>query len=124
GDGRVSETNSKGFLGVGWSFPVRPSPNLVIQMSKYEQDIKEAIMIILQTARGERLMRPEFGCGIQDFVFESMNTSSLRRIESSVSEALNLWEPRIQLTDVTASPDKIDSGKLLISISYTVIATN
>lgn len=120
----MSEPDPKDFLGVGWSFPVNTSSNLVIQMSKYEKDIKEAIMIILQTAKGERMMNPDFGCGIHDFIFESMNTSSLTRIESSVNEALTSWEPRIQNIVVTATADKDVQGKLLISVSYNVIATN
>jgi uncharacterized protein len=120
----LSEQDPEDFLGVGWSFPVQTSPSLVIQMSKYEQDIQQAILIILQTAKGERVMNPDFGCAIHAFVFESMNTSLLTRIESSVSEALTSWEPRIQNIVVTASPDNTAEGRLLISISCNVIATN
>lgn len=120
----MSGTDSKAFLGVGLKFPVQTTPDLVIQMSSYDQDVKESIMIILQTAKGERLMRPDFGCGIYDFVFESMTTTTLKRIESSVREDLTQWEPRIRLNDVSVVQDETAEGRLLINISYTVITTN
>jgi uncharacterized protein len=98
--------------------------NLMISASKYEQDIREAILIILGTSKGERIMRPDFGCGIHDFVFGSINASTLGRIESSVREALTIWEPRISLIDVTISTDQIDEGKLIVNITYEVRSTN
>lgn len=115
---------SKKFLGVGWKFPVQTNKNQNIAMSKYEEDIQESMRIILGTARGERVMRPDFGCGINEFVFESINAATLRGIKSSVWEALTLWEPRIVLTDVIISTEEIDLGKLTISIDYKVISTN
>jgi uncharacterized protein len=112
------------FLGIGWKFPVIPDANLRINMSKYEEDIKEAIWIILDTAKGERVMRPDFGCGIHDFVFESISAAKRNQIEQSVKEALTIWEPRITLLNVSASDDQIDTGRLIISIDYEVVATN
>ena len=93
-------------------------------MSQYEEDIKEAIAIILGTSQGERMMRADFGCGIHDFVFESINPSTLGNIEESVRDALTLWEPRIRLINVAVSSDQIENGKLVISIEYVVRATN
>jgi len=115
---------AKEFLGKGWKFPVKIDAEGQIAMSEHEQDIKEAIWIILSTAKGERLMRPDFGCGIHDYVFASINTTNLALIESSVREALTLWEPRIELTDVKVSTEKIDEGKLMINIDYKVRTTN
>ena len=112
------------FLGKGWKFPVGIDSQGEIEKSKYEQDIKEAIWIILSTAKGERVMRPDFGCGIHDFVFAAINTVNIGLIESSVREALTVWEPRIELKDVSVSTEKIDKGQLLISIDYEVRATN
>jgi uncharacterized protein len=120
----LSVAGSKDFLGVGWKFSVQTDPKSMIKLSRYEEDIKEAIWIILGTSRGERVMRPDFGCGIHDFVFESINASTLANIEQSVREALILWEPRIKLMDVNVSDDQIDNGKLIISIEYIVTATN
>ena len=112
------------FLGKGWQFPVNVSLTGKIGMASYEDDIKEAIWIILGTSKGERAMRPDFGCGIYDYVFAPINTSTIMLIESSVREALVFWEPRIEITGVKASADEAEDEKLLISIDYTVRTTN
>ena len=112
------------FLGKGWKFPVGVDSQNEIEMSEYEQDIKEAIWIILSTSKGERVMRPDFGCGIHDFIFASINTANLALIESSIREALTVWEPRIELKAVNISTENVDEGQLLISIDYEVRATN
>jgi phage baseplate assembly protein W len=112
------------FLGTGWAFPLQVNALGQVGMSRYEQDIKEAIWIILGTRKGERVMRPDFGCGIHDFVFAVMNTSTLTLVETSVREALTLWEPRIDLTGVNVSNEKIQEGKLVIDIEYRVRTTN
>jgi len=112
------------FLGRGWKFPVGVDPKGRIDMSEYEQDIREAIWLILSTAKGERVMRPDFGCGIHDFVFASVNTSNIGLMESSVREALTIWEPRIELKDVSVSTERASEGQLLISIDYRVRSTN
>lgn len=115
---------AKEFLGRGWKFPVKIKAENQIAMSEYEEDIKEAIWIILSTAKGERVMRQDFGCGIHDFVFAAINTSNLTLIESSVREALTSWEPRIELIEVKVITDMIPEGKLLINIEYKVRTTN
>jgi len=115
---------AKEFLGKGWKFPVNVDSKGRIEMSEHEQDIQEAIKIILSTSKGERVMRPDFGCGIYDFFFAPINTATLGMIEASVREALTLWEPRIELVNVSVSADKAQEGKLLISIDYRVRTTN
>jgi phage baseplate assembly protein W len=115
---------TENFLGTGWAFPLKVNALGQVSMSQYEQDIKEAIWIILSTRKGERVMRPDFGCGIHDFVFAVMNTSTLTLVENSVREALTLWEPRIDLTGVSVSNEKIQEGKLMIDIEYKVRTTN
>ena len=115
---------AKEFLGQGWKFPVNIDSTGKIEMSRYETDIKEAIWIILSTSKGERVMRPDFGCGIHDFVFAPINTTTTGMIETSVREALTLWEPRAELINVDASTDRADEGELLISIDYRVRSTN
>lgn len=112
------------FLGRGWKFSVNVGTDGKIAVSEYGEDIREAIWIILSTSKGERIMRPDFGCGIHDFVFASINTSTMTLIESSVREALTLWEPRIELMNVNVSTEKINEGKLLITIDYKVRTTN
>lgn len=115
---------AKDFLGIGWKYPVNVDENKQIAMSQYEEDIKEAIWIILGTAKGERVMRPDFGCGIHDLVFAPINTATVTLVEDSVREALTLWEPRIELIKVEASTEYADEGKLPISIDYRVRTTN
>ena len=115
---------AKEFLGKGWKFPVNIEGEGKISMSEYEQDIREAIWIILSTSKGERVMRPDFGCGIHDFVFSSLNQANLTLVDNSVREALTLWEPRIELIKVDLLLDKIDEGKLCIDIEYRVRTTN
>ncbi len=115
---------AKDFLGAGWKYPVRTDADRKIAMSEYEEDIKEAIWIILGTAKGERVMRPDFGCGIHDLVFAPINTATVNLVENAVREALTLWEPRIELTKVEVSTEQADEGKLIVSIDYRVRTTN
>lgn len=116
---------AKEFLGRGWKFPVMVDATTGrISMSEYEQDIKESIWIILSTAKGERVMRPDFGCGIHDLVFAPINTITTNLVENTVREALTLWEPRIELIKVEASTERADEGKMPVSIDYRVRATN
>ena len=115
---------AKEFLGRGWRFPVNVTPAGKIMMSEHEADIKEAIWVILSTSKGERVMRPDFGCGIYEFVFATINTTTIGLIEASVREALTLWEPRIELINVNVATDKAEEGMLLISIDYRVRTTN
>ena len=112
------------FLGTGWKFPVYPDGSGKIRVSQYEEDIREAIHIILGTAPGERIMRPSFGCGINDYVFAAVNMTTLRMIENTVREALVKWEPRIDVLDVITDTSDMDNGKLLISIDYQVRSSN
>jgi phage baseplate assembly protein W len=93
----------KDWLGRGWAFPVNCDPGTGgIAQSEYEADIKESIRIILLTAPGERVMRPDFGCGIHDLVFDSVDVSMLTRVETSVREALTRYEARVELGTVSA----------------------
>jgi phage baseplate assembly protein W len=110
-------------LGVGWKFPVNQDQGR-IAISKFEEDIQEAIWIILGTAKGERVMHPDFGCGIHEMLFQTVNMSTLSLIELSVREALNRFEPRIELLTVKVSTDQIKEGQLLIEINYRVKSTN
>ena len=111
------------FLGVGWKFPVAVDSGK-IAMSEYEDDIREAIWIILGTAKGERVMHPEFGCGIHDMIFQTANIATFSFIENAVREALTLHEPRIKVMRVKVSSEELQEGKLLVSIDYCVKTTD
>jgi len=93
-------------------------------MSEYENDIKQSIHIILSTAKGERLMRPDFGCGIHSFVFQIMNMTTITLLEQSVREALERWEPRIIMENVKATYQPSPGNLCLITVDYIVRSTN
>ena len=115
----------KAFLGRGWKFPVQIDPTTGrVAMSELEQDIKESIYIILATAPGERLMRPEFGCGIHDLVFSPMSSVTLGLFESRVREALTRWEARVEILKLEMSIKDSARGKLEIDLSCLVRDTN
>ena len=117
--------DQRDFLGIGWRYPVATDPlSGDIALSSYDRDIREAIRIILETAPGERVMRPRFGCGIHDLVFEEINATTLAAIEASVRDALVSYEPRIELLDVTVDPSDALDGLLVISIDYRLRRTN
>lgn len=115
---------AKEFLGVGWKFPVNVDKARKARQSQYEEDVKEAIWIILSTAKGERVMRPEFGCGIHELVFAPISATTLASVENAVREALILWEPRIEVIDIDVSADDDSVGKLLVGIDYRIRTTN
>jgi phage baseplate assembly protein W len=110
-------------LGVGWTFPVCVQGGR-IEMSEYEQDIREAIRIILLTNPGERMMRPGFGAGLVDFLYEPLSSATLARIQTRVNQALIDWEPRIDVKSVDVSVDSSEPNKVLIEMSYWVRSTN
>ncbi|HEY9617783.1 MAG TPA: GPW/gp25 family protein [Microcoleaceae cyanobacterium] len=117
-------TGFKEFLGRGWQFPVVVNAAGKLSTSEYEQDIREAIWIILSTSKGERAMQPLFGCGIHDFVFASLSVATLGLIESSVRESLIQWEPRIEVEQIRVEPDYKEPSQLQIDIHYRVRTTN
>ncbi len=114
----------KRFLGTGWKFPVGVDEEGRFESVSEYEDIKEAILIILKTAPGERVMRPEFGCGINDYVFSVINSATLMQIEAEIKRALTLYEPRIVVENVKASAEEASVGRLLIAIDYTVKSSN
>jgi phage baseplate assembly protein W len=115
----------KEFLGRGWAFPVvlDPRTGLVLGV-EYEEDIRQSIMIILETAPGERVMRPNFGCGIHDLVFTALDSTTLQLIRSTVEESLRRCEARIDVLSVTVDEEATSEGKFLIELEYRVRKTN
>ncbi len=111
-------------LGSGLAFPLRVDRLGGIALVDDEQDVREAIGVILGTAPGERPMRPEFGCGVHDYVFEVVDAYTVGRIERDVRSALDRWEPRIDVRAVEVDSSDADEGRLLIDIHYVVRATN
>src|SRR3954452_24610999 len=93
---------NRDFLGIGWKFPLQVTPAGRIAQSKYEQRIEESIFLILSTAKGERMMLPDFGCGIHDLVFAPNSASTVSGVVHSVRTALTSYEPRIDVLDINA----------------------
>lgn len=113
----------KEFLGRGWKFPVEPAGDRLVYESE-EAKIREAILIVLGTARGERVMRPDFGSRLRELVFAPLNASTRALAVHYVTEALTAWEPRIDVLGVRAEPRGGQAGVLDIDIEYRVRATN
>ncbi len=111
------------FVGRGISFPMRVDQSGAIATSAGYEDIDSSIRMILTTAPGERLMRPQFGCRIWELLFEPINANTLGLMGVAVREALGQWEPRIELDDVRLRPGDGD-GQVMIEIDYTVRSTN
>lgn len=115
----------KDFLGRGWAMPVDldPRTGLVANVA-HEEDIRQSILIILETAPGERVMRPNFGCGIHELVFAAMDSTTLQRIRSVVEEALRRCEARVDVLGVNVDEAATAEGKLLVEVEYRVRKTN
>lgn len=112
------------FIGAGWSFPLRTDATGGIALVGHAREIEEAILLILGTGPGERPMRPEFGCRIHEHVFGPANAATAGQIAYDVRQALERWEPRIDVADVSVSFEKIDAGILYVAIDYVILATN
>jgi hypothetical protein len=116
---------SDGFLGLGWHFPVMLDGDGQVRMAPDpEEGISQSIWMILSTSPGERVMRPDFGCGIHDMVFGVNNAATANAVAGAVREALAIWEPRIDVLDVYAVPDPARPNLLLIEINYQVRSSN
>jgi phage baseplate assembly protein W len=111
------------YLGKGWGFPISKDAKRGITMSLGEESIEEAIWIILATAPGERVMRPDFGCGIHRWVFEVNDAGTIGQVTRDVRDALIRWEPRIDVLDVNTEA-KGRGEVLLINVHYLVRSTN
>jgi phage baseplate assembly protein W len=111
-------------LGTGWAFPLQVDNRGGIALRQGTGDIEESIRVILGTAKGERRMRPNFGCDIHTLVFAPNNASTWGLAAHYVEEALGWWEPRIEVQEVNPQPDPADPSRLLINIKYVVKATN
>jgi phage baseplate assembly protein W len=111
-------------LGSGLAFPLQVDRRGGIALAADETDVDQAIQLILGTAPGERPMRPEFGCGVHDFVFDTIDALTVARMEAEVRAALERWEPRIEVLAVDFDLSGVARGELLIDIAYQLRATN
>jgi uncharacterized protein len=120
----MSDNSGKDFLGRGWKFPIQLDEQGHIALSDYEENVREAVQIILLTFAGERVMRPDFGSDLHDYVFSQMTATTIGAVQAAVRDALVKWEPRIQVLSVDVQPDQSDLARMLINLEYRVRATN
>ncbi|HEY7066781.1 MAG TPA: GPW/gp25 family protein [Chloroflexota bacterium] len=105
------------------AFPPRVDLNGRLTWSEGELNVRESICIILRTRPGERILRPDFGCGLDRYLFEPNSVGTLRLIQEEVKRALTLWEPRVKLDDVRVATSPLDPRAVDVSIYYTLVAT-
>jgi uncharacterized protein len=111
-------------LGSGLAFPLQVDARGALSLAGGEDDIAQAIELILGTAPGEREMRPEFGCAVHDLVFDTIDAAMIGKLETAIRAALDRWEPRIDVEDLTFDLSGVDEGRLLIDVAYRVRSTN
>jgi uncharacterized protein len=106
------------FVGHGWRYPLGTDASGSIALTSDERDLEQAMRLILSTARGERPMRPEFGCGIHDYVFAPADATTAGRLATEVKRSLAFWEPRVEIKSVDVSVDEYARNTLYIHIVY------
>jgi uncharacterized protein len=117
-------TSNGDLYGRGWAFPPRVGANGQVLWSSGEDNVREAVALILRTRPGERLMLPEFGCNLENYLFEPNTISTLRLIQEEIKRALGRWEPRIRLDDVRVESRVVESRAVVdVTIFYTLVAT-
>jgi len=112
------------FLGTGWAFPVLPDPTGGLRYASGEASIQDCLLVLLQTATGERVMRPDFGTTAPTLVFAPGSPANLRMLENSISDAIQAYEPRVQLDSVVAEPTPGQENQVVVSVSYRIRRTN
>jgi phage baseplate assembly protein W len=120
----TGDTSSKEYLGQGLAFPLHVNARGELALASGERDVEQAIRVILGTRRGERVMRPEFGCRAHELLFEPLHSGTETMMKQYVVEALTMWEPRIEVQAVNVYVDRDMDGALLVEVSYLIKATH
>jgi phage baseplate assembly protein W len=118
----MAEKNT--FLGRGWAFPVtflRESSQ--VNLVENEEDIRQSLIILLNTTIGERVLRPEYGANMEDLLFEALNVTTATMITNRIKRAILFHEPRVKVEEVDMKPD-FQEGRIEVLISYFIISTN
>lgn len=105
------------YIGSGIGFPLKTGVSGNLQLSAEGQNLEESIHVILRTSLGERVYRPDFGSRLSELVFAPLNTNTLLLLRLYVEEALDAWEPRIELDEILTDPDPL-RGRVDITIRY------
>lgn len=120
----TTDGQTRAYLGVGWKFPLQVTPRGRIATAKHEERVEESIYQILATARGERVMLPEFGCGIHEMVFAPNSAATLARVKQDVLQSLVRYERRIDVLAVEVENPAEEPNLLLIRVSYRIRSNN
>jgi phage baseplate assembly protein W len=118
---------NKAFLGIGWGFPPefhKRGEALEAKMVAEEEDIRESLRILLSTRPGERVMQPDYGCGLHAMVFEGLDESTVTELEDIIQRAILFYEPRITLESIDVNTEDELEGRLKIQLNYNVRKTN
>lgn len=118
----MNDAHAKAFLGRGWAFPVAVDTGR-LALAEYEEDVRQAILIILQTNHHERAMRPTFGANLRALVFAPLNTTTMSLARHQVEQALVLWEPRIDSISVKVTAVPV-TARMDIEVTYRIRRTN
>ena len=111
-------------IGSGLAFPMHADQRGGLALARGVDDIEQAISLILGTAPGERPMRPEYGCAVHEVVFDSIDAAIIGKVHTAVHQALERWEPRIEVVDLDVEQSEQHAGTLLVDITYRVRATS
>lgn len=109
---------AENFVGQGWQYPLATDASGSVALTADDRNLVQAMRLILATAKGERPMRPEFGCGIHDYVFAPADANTAGRLAVEVRRSLNFWEPRIDVKSVDVTVDELSRNTLYINIGY------
>ena len=115
---------SKKFQGRGWRFPIIPDATGTLRYNEHEENIEQSLRVLLLTAKGERVMRPEFGSKAPRLVFAPGSLQYLRLLETSIREAIRDFEPRVTVLDVRATADAEDATQVIVAINYRIRRSN
>ncbi|SHN34112.1 hypothetical protein SAMN05216268_1427 [Streptomyces yunnanensis] len=111
-------------IGRGWTFPAALTADGAVALTDDDNEIEQALHLILATAPGERPMRPRFGCGVHQLVFEPLNAATAGRLDQEIRTALDRWEPRITVDNIAIATDDTHPGLLYVDLAYRIRATN
>lgn len=112
------------FVGAGWAFPMGVDARGGIALARRDQELEQAMRLILATYPGERPMRPDFGSRVRDFVFRSATIETAAELSDEVHKALLRWEPRVVVESVDVTVDAAERNRLYIDVNYIVKGTN
>jgi uncharacterized protein len=112
------------FRGSGWRFPIRPGAGGGLGYVGLDDNVAQSVELLLRTAAGERLMRPEFGTTVPSMVFDADSEQNLFQLEQALSDALRRWEPRVEVDRVLAERDPAREGRVTVTVTYRVLRTN